>query len=72
MFSRKTCYFFVRPKTKYLEVCVFLGRAVKSALVHRVEPSSKTKVVHTVRITHRDQVEAPFTDWLREAYDLQN
>src|SRR5215469_1670904 len=23
--SRKTCYFFVRPEQKYLELCVFLG-----------------------------------------------
>ena len=29
MFSRTSCYFFVRPKTKFLEVCVFLGRAVQ-------------------------------------------
>lgn len=72
MFSRKTCYFFVRPKAKYLEVCVFLGREVKSPLVHRADQSSKTKVVHIFRITHRDQVEAPFTDWLREAYALKD
>ena len=25
MFSRKACYFFVRPKTKFLEVCIMLG-----------------------------------------------
>jgi hypothetical protein len=60
----------VRPKAKYLEVCVFLGREVKSPLVHRVDQTSKTKVAHTFRITHRDQVEAPFTDWLLEAYEL--
>jgi hypothetical protein len=70
MFSRKACYFFVRPKQKYLEVCVFLGREVKSPLVRRVDRSSKTKMVHSFRITHRDQVEAPFTDWLLEAYEL--
>jgi hypothetical protein len=29
MFSRKTCYFFVRLKQKYLEPCVFLGRSSK-------------------------------------------
>lgn len=29
MFSRKACYFFVRPKVKYLEVCIFLGRRLK-------------------------------------------
>ena len=32
MFSRRACYFFVRPKKKMLEVCFFLGRAVKSPL----------------------------------------
>jgi len=30
MFSRKSCYFFVRPKRNFLEVCVFLGRTVKA------------------------------------------
>src|SRR6476620_7806673 len=44
MFSRKSCYFFVRPKRSFLEVCIFLGRAV----------------------------EAPITDWLREAYGLSD
>ena len=29
MFSRKSCYFFVRPKKNFLEVCVFLGRTLK-------------------------------------------
>ena len=29
MFSRTSCYFFVRPKRKYLELAVFLGRAIK-------------------------------------------
>jgi hypothetical protein len=70
MFSRKACYFFVRPKAKYLEVCIFLGRAVKSPLVHKVHESSKTKRAHMLRIVHRDQIEAPVTDWLREAYDF--
>ena len=70
MFSRKSCYFFVRPKKTFLEICVFLGRGVKSPLVRRVDATSKTKLVHVLRITHRDQVEAPITDWLREAYDF--
>jgi hypothetical protein len=26
--------------------------------------------VHFLRIAHRDEVEAPITDWLREAYDV--
>jgi hypothetical protein len=69
MFSRKSCYFFVRPKRHYLEVCVFLGRALQAPQVRRVERASKSKVVNFVRITHRDEVEAPITDWLQEAYE---
>src|SRR5688572_24281511 len=72
MFSRKSCYFFVRPKKNFLEVCVFLGRALKAPQVRRVAPSSKSKIVHFFHIRHRDEVEAPITDWLREAYDLSD
>ncbi len=72
MFARKTCYFFVRPKKQFLEVCVFLGRTVKASRVHRVDQVSKSKLVHVIRITHRDEVEAPLTDWLREAYKISN
>src|SRR4029450_8514749 len=43
MFSRKACYFFVRPKRNFLEVCVFLGRALRAPQVRRSVPSSKTK-----------------------------
>jgi hypothetical protein len=70
MFARKSCYFFVRPKRTYLEVCIFLGRRVKAPQIRRVEPSSKTKFAHIIAIRHRDEVEPPITDWLREAYDF--
>jgi hypothetical protein len=70
MFSRKTCYFFVRPKQKYLELCLFLGRRLDAPQVRRVDQASKSKLYHLIRITHRDQVEAPITGWLREAYEL--
>jgi hypothetical protein len=70
MFSRKSCYFFVRPKKSFLEVCVFLDRAVKHPRIRRVDAASKTKFVHIVPVRHRDEVEAPITDWLREAYAL--
>ena len=70
MFSRRSCYFFVRPKRTFLEVCVFLDRVIKAPQVRRVDAASKTKKVHFLRITHRDEVEAPITDWLREAYEL--
>ena len=72
MFSRKTCYFFVRPKRSYLEVVIFLGRALKSPLVKKVHESSRTKRAHVIQIRHRDEVEAPITDWLQEAYALQD
>ena len=70
MFSRKSCYFFVRPKRTYLELSLFLGRKLRAAQVRRVEPASKSKFVHIIPIRHRDEVEAPITDWLREAYDF--
>jgi hypothetical protein len=70
MFSRKACYFFVRPKKSFLEVCIFLPRAIKAPQVRRVEESSKTKRANFIRITHRDEVEAPITDWIEEAYGL--
>ena len=70
MFSRESCYFFVRPRRSYLQLCVFLGRAVRAPQVRRVERKSASKLVNIIHITHRDEVEPPLTDWLREAYDL--
>lgn len=72
MFSRKACYFFVRPKRSYLEVCIFLGRALKAPELRKVAPASKVKFANLLRVEHRDQVEAPITDWLREAYEFSN
>jgi len=70
MFSRKSCYFFVRPKRTFLEVCVFLDRALKAPQVRRVDRASKSKIVHFLQIRHRDEVEPPITDWLQEAYEM--
>ena len=72
MFSRKSCYFFVRPKRNFLEVCIFLARTVTAPQIRRTTPASKVKVAHLLQIRHRDEVEAPLTDWLREAYQLQD
>jgi hypothetical protein len=72
MFSRQSCYFFVRPKRNFLELCVFLGRELKASQVRRVDLASKSKIVHVIQIRHRDEVEAPVTDWLREAYGLSD
>jgi hypothetical protein len=70
MFSRRACYFFVRPKRTFLELCIFLGRSLKAPQVRRVDRASRSKLAHFIRITHRDEVETPITDWLREAYEL--
>jgi hypothetical protein len=70
MFSRQSCYFFVRPRKSFLQVCVFLGRAVRAPQVRRVERKSAAKLVNIIHVNHRDQVEPPITDWLREAYEL--
>jgi len=72
MFSKDVCYFFVRPKTKYLELCIMLGRPIKAPQVRSVVKGSRAKYANLVRITHRDEVEAPITDWLREAYDMHD
>ena len=72
MFSRKACYVFVRPKTKFLEVCFFLGRTVKAPQIKRAMPASKVKVAHLVQVRHRDEVEPPLTDWMREAYETSD
>ena len=72
MFSRKSCYFFVRPRRNFLELCIFLGRTVKAPQIRRVDRASKSKSVHVIRVTHRDEVEPPITDWLREAYELSD
>lgn len=70
MFSRRSCYFFVRPKTRFLEVCVFLSRPLKAPQVRRVDRASRSKIAHIIQVKHRDEVEAPLTDWIREAYQV--
>jgi hypothetical protein len=70
MFSRQSCYFFVRPKRNFLELCAFLGRPLKAPQVRNIVRASKSKFAHLIHIRHRDEVEAPITDWLQEAYEL--
>ena len=72
MFSRKSCYCFVRPKKTFLEVCVFLPRGLKHPKVRRADRTSRTKVANMMRVVHRDEVEAPFSGWLQEAYDYSD
>src|SRR4051795_4437196 len=46
MFARTSCYFFVRPKRSFLEVCIFLPRAVRGPQVRRSDRTSRTKVAN--------------------------
>ena len=57
----------MRPKKSFLEVCVFLGRTVKSPHVRRLDRASKSKVAHVIQVRHRDEVEAPITPGLQDA-----
>jgi hypothetical protein len=70
MFSRNACYFFVRPQKSFLEIWFFLGRRLKDPRVRNIVQTSSVKFGHQVRIVHRDQVESPITDWLKEAYEV--
>jgi hypothetical protein len=40
--------------------------------VRRVDRASKSKVYHIIHIKHRDEVEAPITEWLQEACELSD
>jgi hypothetical protein len=72
MFSRKACYFFVRPNKSFLEIWFFLGRRLKDPRVHKAVATSKVKFGHLIRVKHRDEVESPITDWLKEAYEVSD
>src|SRR5918997_200258 len=50
MFARKSCYFFVRPKARALEICIFLGRPLKAPQVRRSVRASKQKLAHLIHI----------------------
>ena len=49
---------------------MFLGRTVKAPQVKRATATSRVKVAHLIHVKHRDEVEPPLTDWLREAYEV--
>jgi hypothetical protein len=69
MFSRKICYFFVRPKKNWIEVWMFLPREVEG--LKSMRSAKKTeKYCNMFKLVHADQVEEPLTDWLREAYEF--
>ena len=49
MFSLGSCYFFVRPKRSFLEVCVFLGRPVNAPQIRRVDRASRSRIADNAK-----------------------
>jgi hypothetical protein len=68
MFSKKTCYFFVRPHKKFLEVVIFLKTPDQKKNFQSVKAVSKIKYAHTFKLIHADQVEGEFTESIQDAY----
>jgi hypothetical protein len=69
MFSKKVCYFFVRPRRTFLEVWIFLPRKIEG-LRSMHGPTTKVKYCNLFKVVHADQIEEPLTDWIREAFDF--
>jgi hypothetical protein len=69
MFSKKVCYFFVRPRKTFLEVWIFLPRKIEGLKSMR-GPAQKVKYCNLFKVVHADQIEEPLTDWIREAFDF--
>lgn len=68
MFSKKVCYFFVRPKKSYLEVVVFLKNERPKNYFKSIRPVSKTKYAHTFNLIHSDQIEGELIAAITQAY----
>src|SRR5205807_7162827 len=45
MFSRTSCYFFVRPKKSFIELCVFLGRDLVRQLFGLLHGRTATSIL---------------------------
>ena len=69
MFSKKICYFFVRPRKKFLELWIFLPRRIEG-LRFMQGPTKKEKYCNLFKVIHADQIEEPLTGWIREAFDF--
>jgi Domain of unknown function (DUF5655) len=69
MFSKKVCYFFVRPRKKFLELWIFLPRKIEG-LRFMQGPTKKEKYCNLFKVIHADQIEEPLTDWIREAFEF--
>lgn len=69
MFSKKVCFFFVRPKKSFLEVVLFLPESQKRIGFKSAKAVSKTKWAHTFKLVHPDQVEGDLTDAIESSFN---
>lgn len=70
MFSKKHCFFFVRPKKSFLEVVVFLSDKNNIKGFKSVQSVSKSKYSHTFKLIHSDQVEGDLVNAVQRAYQM--
>jgi hypothetical protein len=68
MFAKTICYFFVRPKKKFLETVIFLTDDRKRLGFHSVVAVTKIKYSHTFRLVHADQVEGELAEAIKQSY----
>jgi hypothetical protein len=70
--SRKSCYFLGSSEAELSRILRVPSPHLEGSPDTTRRPSFKIQVRHFIRITHRNDVEAPVTDWLRQAYDSSN
>ena len=58
------------PKTRWLDIGLWLPRRVESPRFRRVETIYPNAHVHVLRITEADQFDEEMGSWVREAYDV--
>jgi hypothetical protein len=57
-----------QPRRRWLDGHLVLARRIENPRFRRVETYSPRNVLHAVRLTGPDEVDAEFTGWLAEAY----
>ena len=58
------------PKTRWLDIGLWLPRRVESPRFRRVETIYPNAHVHILRITEADQLDEEVEGWVREAYEV--
>ena len=58
------------PKTRWLDVGMWLQRRVDDSRFHKIETLSPNTHTHVLRITVVEQLDAQVAEWVREAYEV--